>query len=101
MYAHTLTHAHTHPSPHTRTLARVLAPGSFSAVAALYNLESGVELVRFEGHTRAIFAIQMDVRNALFYSGSADGTIKEWELFTGAALRSVCSCTSSAVNTAH
>ena len=63
--------------------------GSDDRTLRLWDLETGAELRRFEGHTRWITSVTVlaDGRRAL--SGAYDLTLRLWDLETGAELRRV------------
>ena len=61
--------------------------GSKDRTLRLWDLETGAELRRFEGHWDAVTSVTVlpDGRRAL--SGSSDKTLRLWNLETGAELR--------------
>ena len=60
--------------------------GSYDGTLRLWELETGAELHRFEGHEYAVTTVTAlaDGRRAL--SGSYDRTLRLWDLETGAEL---------------
>ena len=61
--------------------------GSGDETLRLWDLETGAELRRFEGHEARVTSVTVlaDGRRAL--SGSDDRTLRLWDLDTGAELR--------------
>ena len=61
--------------------------GSDDKTLRLWDLETGAELRRFEGHEGGVSSVTVlaDGRRAL--SGSGDKTLRLWDLETGAELR--------------
>jgi WD40 repeat protein len=61
--------------------------GSMDRTLRLWDLDTGAELRRFEGHSDPVRAVAVlpDGRRAL--SSSSDGTLRLWDLETGAELR--------------
>jgi WD40 repeat protein len=61
--------------------------GGFDHLVRLWDIETGMELHEFSGHTDPIISVAFspDGKNAL--SGSADGTARLWDVTTGVELR--------------
>lgn len=57
--------------------------------AMLIDLESGDEVMVFEGHNSEIFAIDLNSDSSQLATGSSDGTIRLWDVATGAELRRI------------
>ncbi|KZT66705.1 WD40 repeat-like protein [Daedalea quercina L-15889] len=65
----------------------VLITGSYDRTARVWNLETGTEVHRLTGHTRAVRALQFDAVKLI--TGSMDHTMKVWNWRTGQCLRTL------------
>ncbi|PSS22668.1 hypothetical protein PHLCEN_2v3034 [Hermanssonia centrifuga] len=63
----------------------ILITGSYDRTARVWNLETGREVHRLTGHTRAVRALQFD--EAKLITGSMDHTMRVWDWRTGKCLR--------------
>ena len=54
--------------------------GSRDRFLRLWDPDAGRELCRLEGHTDAVFSVDVSVDGRFGLSGSADGTVRLWRL---------------------
>jgi WD40 repeat protein len=60
--------------------------GSNDSFLRLWDLESGIELLRFAGHAKAILAVAVSLDGRRAISASEDHTLRIWDLGSGAEL---------------
>src|SRR5436305_8780205 len=53
----------------------------------LWDVETGAELRRFEGHTAKVWCVALSPNGRLALSGSYDTTMRLWDMETGKELR--------------
>lgn len=63
--------------------ARYIASGGSNGVLTLYNTETGKPIREFVGHTSDVFAVAVSLDDRTLISGSADQTIRLWDLESG------------------
>lgn len=73
----------------------VLITGSYDRTVRVWNLETGVELHRLKGHTRAVRALQFD--EVKLITGSMDNTLKVWDWRRGKCIRTLTGHTEGVV----
>jgi WD40 repeat protein/HEAT repeat protein len=65
-----------------------LVPGNKDFAIRLWDLETGKELHKLEGHTEAVSAAVFSPDGRRILSGAADRTVRLWQVDTGRAIRS-------------
>jgi WD40 repeat protein len=66
---------------------RSLASGSYDGTIRLWDLASGRELRRLEGHTDGVISVAFAPDGRSLASGSWDKTIRLWDVASGKELR--------------
>jgi WD40 repeat protein len=66
---------------------RYLVTGGFDNTARLWNMETGVELRRFDGHQGGVTAVAFSPNGRFVLTASADKTARLWDAETGKELR--------------
>ncbi|KAJ2394866.1 SCF ubiquitin ligase complex subunit cdc4, partial [Coemansia sp. RSA 2603] len=65
----------------------MVVSGSYDCSIRVWDLKSGMEVHKLEGHTSKVYTIVLDPDQHLIFSGSMDGTIRVWNWDTGNCLR--------------
>ena len=68
---------------------RRLLLGTWSGGIVVVDLESGQEVRTLDGHTRVVGGLAVDESNGLLASASRDGSVRLWDLASGAGLATV------------
>lgn len=55
----------------------------------LIDLETGTEVIGFDGHNSEVFAIDLNSDESQLATGSSDGTIRLWDVASGSELRRI------------
>jgi WD40 repeat protein len=63
--------------------------GSFDTMLRLWDVASGAELRRFEGHTAQVWTVALSFDGRRAVSGSFDGTLRLWDAATGQEQRRI------------
>ena len=58
----------------------LIATGGSDNVVRVWNLQTGVEVDRFVGHTGSVAALAFDPTSGAIISGSFDTTIRVWKV---------------------
>jgi WD40 repeat protein len=61
---------------------------AWGKIAYLYDVATGKELKKFKGHTESISAVAYSPKGNQVLTGSFDGTVRLWDVKTGAMVRS-------------
>jgi WD40 repeat protein/serine/threonine protein kinase len=67
---------------------RLAASGGDTSLM-LWDLQTGRQLRRLEGHTGDVNTVLFSRDNATIFSASSDGTIRQWDVTTGAEIRRI------------
>ncbi len=68
---------------------RWLISGSIDETLRLWDVETGAEIRRFDGHTGGVTSLDFSADGRYIASGASDGTIKVWDVETGDLLRQI------------
>jgi WD40 repeat protein len=66
---------------------RYALSGSYDKTIRLWNIESGREIRRFEGHTNHVISVSFSHDGRYALSGSDDHTIRLWDIESGREIR--------------
>ncbi|MBC7813215.1 MAG: hypothetical protein H7175_18800, partial [Burkholderiales bacterium] len=66
---------------------RTVLSGSRDGSMRLWNVETGGEIRRFEGHESAVYSVAFNPDGRTVLSGSGDNTLRLWEIESGEVLR--------------
>ncbi len=61
--------------------------GSWDGKARLWDVPTGYQLLKLEGHSAGINAVMFSTEGKALFTGSADGTVKMWDAATGKELK--------------
>ena len=70
-------------SPDGRIVAAVIGYGPWPTSIQRLDVDSGAQLAEFEGHADAVDAISFSPDGRTVYSGSADRTVRAWDVASG------------------
>ncbi len=68
---------------------KLIISGGAHGVLTSYNIENGKKVNDFIGHTSDVWALSVSPDNRWLFSGSADQTIKIWDISSGSLLLSI------------
>ncbi len=74
--------------------------GSADGLVILWDINTGAEVRRFEGHARSVESVAFSPDGQHILSGSADGTVRLWDVNTGMELRRYAGHTSAVISVA-
>ncbi|MCP4347060.1 MAG: hypothetical protein GY795_16220 [Desulfobacterales bacterium] len=66
---------------------RILASGSYDNTVHLWDITSGSEIRRFEGHTNWVRSVSFSPDGKTLASGSNDNTVRLWDVTSGSEIR--------------
>jgi F-box/WD-40 domain protein 2 len=69
--------------------SNIIVASFHTAYAAAWNIESGMQIQAYKGHTSAVLSVDFDYEAGLVATGSADMTVKLWDLHEGLCLKTL------------
>ena len=66
---------------------QVMLTGSYDGIVRLWDVQSGREIRKFEGHSSIVFDVEISPNGRYVLTGSRDNTARLWEIETGREVR--------------